>query len=321
MTFASHMLWFGRLHTPRCQPSGEPICIVGQLNCCRNSPSAAIPDVADLPPVGQAMVSAGLVLVGRREEAMAIYRPLARAASQFKGLNLGALQHLTDVGPMLGDAVGCRVLRTVISESFADTVAMGIGTVFYKGSLARWLGELDVACGDYEEAVVHLEEGLAVDAMLDAQPYVARGRLSSARAFYATGDLARSSEEARAAAADARRLDMPGVLRDAEALLRKLVAGTQSPDPLTAREREVAELVAQALSNKEVASKLVVSERTVESHVRNILTKTGLRSRTAPSVDSPIAYPLTCLRAYPYATVSRSYDRGMSRAVRRLDPS
>ena len=47
-----------------------------------------------------------------------------------------------------------------------------------------------------------------------------------------------------------------------------------------AREREVAELVAQALSNKEVASKLVLSERTVESHVRNILTKTGLRSRT-----------------------------------------
>jgi DNA-binding CsgD family transcriptional regulator len=239
-----------------------------------------IPDVADLPPVGQAMVSAGLVLVGRREEAMAIYRPLARTAGQLEGLNLGALQHLTDVGPMLGDAVGCRALRTVISESFADTVAVGIGTVFYKGSLARWLGELDVVCGDYEEAVAHLEDGLAVDAMLDAQPYVARGRLNLARAFYATGNLTRSSEEAQAAAADARRLDMPGVLRDTESLLRKLGAANQSPDPLTAREREVAELVAQALSNKEVASKLVLSERTVESHMRNIFTKTGLRSRT-----------------------------------------
>ena len=239
-----------------------------------------IPDVADLPPVGQAMVSAGLALIGRREEAMAIYRPLARTAGQLKGLNLGALQHLTDAGPMLGDAVGCRMLRTVISESFADTFAVGIGTVFYKGSLARWLGELDVACGDYDEAVVHLEDGLAVDAMLDAQPYVARGRLSLARAFYATGNLTRSSEEARAAAAGARRLDMPGVLRDAEFLLTQLAAETQIPDPLTAREREVAELVAQALSNKEVASKLVLSERTVESHVRNILTKTGLRSRT-----------------------------------------
>jgi ATP/maltotriose-dependent transcriptional regulator MalT len=213
-----------------------------------------IPDVADLPPVGQAMVSAGLVLVGRREEPWRFIGPWLALLASSRVLNLGALQHLTEVGPMLGDAVGCRVLRTFISESFADTVAMGIGTVFYTGSLARWRGELDVACGDYEEAVVHLEEGLAVDAMLDAQPYVARGRLSLARAFYATGDLARSSEEARAAAADAQRLDMPGVLRDAEALLRKLAAGTQSPDPLTAREREVAELVAQALSSKEVAA-------------------------------------------------------------------
>jgi DNA-binding CsgD family transcriptional regulator len=239
-----------------------------------------IPDVADLPPVGQAMVSAGLALVGRRDESMAIFRPLARAAGQFKGLNLGALQHLTDVGPMLGDAVSCRVLRTVISESFAGTVAMGVGTVFYKGSLARWLGELDVVCGDYDDAIAHLREGLVIDANLGAQPYVARGRLALARAFHAKGDLARSIELARAAVADARRLDMPGVLGDAESLLEEAAAATRLTDPLTAREREIARLVAKGLSNKEVASKLVLSERTVESHVRSILTKTSLRSRT-----------------------------------------
>jgi len=51
-------------------------------------------------------------------------------------------------------------------------------------------------------------------------------------------------------------------------------------DPLTTREREVAGLVAQALSNREVARALVLSERTVESHVRSILAKTGLTSRT-----------------------------------------
>jgi DNA-binding NarL/FixJ family response regulator len=85
---------------------------------------------------------------------------------------------------------------------------------------------------------------------------------------------------ARAAAVEARRLDMPGTLRDAESLLAEIIATAESADPLTAREREVAGLVAQALSNREVASKLVLSERTVESHVRNILTKTGLRSRT-----------------------------------------
>jgi DNA-binding NarL/FixJ family response regulator len=142
------------------------------------------------------------------------------------------------------------------------------------------LGELDICCGEYEAAIPHLEEGLAVDAMLGARPGVARGRLSLARAFRATGDLAHAAELAGVAAAEARRLDMPGPLRDAESVLADVGAAAMSVDPLTSREREVAELVAQALSNREVASRLVLSERTVESHVRNILTKTGLRSRT-----------------------------------------
>jgi DNA-binding NarL/FixJ family response regulator len=49
---------------------------------------------------------------------------------------------------------------------------------------------------------------------------------------------------------------------------------------LTAREHEVVELVAQALSNRDIAARLVLSERTVESHVRRILAKTGMRTRT-----------------------------------------
>lgn len=49
---------------------------------------------------------------------------------------------------------------------------------------------------------------------------------------------------------------------------------------LTAREREVAALVAMGLSNKEIAEKLVISERTAEGHVERILGKLGFRSRS-----------------------------------------
>jgi predicted ATPase/DNA-binding CsgD family transcriptional regulator len=48
---------------------------------------------------------------------------------------------------------------------------------------------------------------------------------------------------------------------------------------LTKREREVAELVAAGLSNKDIASKLVISPRTAEAHVENILTKLGFTTR------------------------------------------
>jgi non-specific serine/threonine protein kinase len=49
---------------------------------------------------------------------------------------------------------------------------------------------------------------------------------------------------------------------------------------LTPRERQVAEALADGASNKEIAAKLCVSPRTVETHVQNILAKTGLNSRT-----------------------------------------
>jgi DNA-binding NarL/FixJ family response regulator len=50
-------------------------------------------------------------------------------------------------------------------------------------------------------------------------------------------------------------------------------------DPLTPREQEVAKLVAEGYSNKQIAETLVISEKTVERHRANILEKLGMRDR------------------------------------------
>jgi len=71
------------------------------------------------------------------------------------------------------------------------------------------------------------------------------------------------------------------------AIARKLMRELNQPpplppttDPLTEREVEVLRLVAQGLSNDEIAEKLVVSERTVRTHVSHILDKLHLANRT-----------------------------------------
>jgi DNA-binding NarL/FixJ family response regulator len=67
----------------------------------------------------------------------------------------------------------------------------------------------------------------------------------------------------------------------AKQLTRSLVAPKpQTVNTLTDREREVLVLVAQGLSNRQIADALVISERTARTHVSNILTKLGVASRT-----------------------------------------
>jgi DNA-binding NarL/FixJ family response regulator len=67
----------------------------------------------------------------------------------------------------------------------------------------------------------------------------------------------------------------------AKQLTRSLVAPTPpTATALTDREREVLALVAQGLSDRQVADALVISERTARTHVRNILSKLGVASRT-----------------------------------------
>lgn len=61
---------------------------------------------------------------------------------------------------------------------------------------------------------------------------------------------------------------------------------TSSAAELTRREFEVLELIADGLTNREIGEQLVVSARTVQAHVRNIIEKTETRNRTHLAVTA-----------------------------------
>jgi DNA-binding CsgD family transcriptional regulator len=142
-------------------------------------------------------------------------------------------------------------------------------------------GRVRAVEGD-ERGAAHLKRALERLAELDLPLEAARAQLELARAL-ARGAPEAAVAEAGPALASFERL---GATRDADAasgLLRQLgAAGRGFPKRsggLTQRETEVLSLVAEGMSNAEIAERLWISRRTAEHHVANILSKLGLRSR------------------------------------------
>ena len=174
----------------------------------------------------------------------------------------------------------------------AARVATTLGLALPVAQAARSAAAVRLARGDAAGALERALAALAAVEPVGAAREAARSRLLAGRAHAALGDAAAATRELAAAeaafdAAGARRL------RDeAAAELRRLghrvarrpraapagVGGAGLGD-LTQREREIAELVCDRHTNRQIAAELFLSEKTVETHLRNIFVKLSVSSR------------------------------------------
>ncbi|HZZ97838.1 MAG TPA: LuxR C-terminal-related transcriptional regulator, partial [Jatrophihabitantaceae bacterium] len=109
-----------------------------------------------------------------------------------------------------------------------------------------------------------------------------RGRVRLAEVLRAAGRGSEAAEQADLARASARVMRAQPMLDEIRGLGTSPAASKQAPSgfgALTDREREVLDLLVDARTNRQIASRLYISEKTVSVHVSNILAKLGVRSR------------------------------------------
>jgi DNA-binding NarL/FixJ family response regulator/tetratricopeptide (TPR) repeat protein len=140
--------------------------------------------------------------------------------------------------------------------------------------IARLRGEMADAAA--------LESAIKCFAELGLELEEASARIELARALWAVRPQT-AIEQARAALATFERLGAARHADEAAGLLRQLGApgrqAARSGEPLTRREQQVLHLLGKGFSNAQIAERLVISPRTAEHHVGNILSKLDLRNR------------------------------------------
>jgi DNA-binding NarL/FixJ family response regulator len=162
-----------------------------------------------------------------------------------------------------------------------EQAARASGTVWAAAQVGAARAAVLLAAGRPQDAAATAREAAAVAAPLAA----ARARLLEGRALAAAGRR-RDALAVLTAAEEA--LDGFGARRARDEAVRELrqlghrvvrAAKDGEGGALTAREREIADLVAAGRTNREIAAQLVLSTRTIEAHLRNIFAKLGVRSR------------------------------------------
>ncbi|HEX9889770.1 MAG TPA: LuxR C-terminal-related transcriptional regulator [Nitriliruptorales bacterium] len=165
------------------------------------------------------------------------------------------------------------------ASSELDEIADEFNSRMLDAVAAQLRGTVDLAAGEPGPALPSLRRALELWQQLEVPHEVGRVRVLIGQACRQLGDDEAATSEwetARTAFADLEAApDLAG--------LDRLMRGEPAPDAhgLSPRELEVLRSVASGRTNRQIAAELVISERTVDRHVSNILTKLGVTSRTA----------------------------------------
>lgn len=237
---------------------------------------------------GTVGLAAHLAEVGRLSEAAALYRSLGPVAdwAPTPHAALFAYTYGIVVATALDASDDVAGLRLKLDPYRGHHVVSGAGQVGYFGPVELWLGAaaahldlLDIAVADLEQAVKACAVSGAAGFRVEAQWRLAAVLARRARA----GDPPRARSLAADASKQATLFGMVAIAATASGIVDQLDAAPSS-EPLTPREREVAELVGQGLTNREIAERLYLSERTAQNHVQKILTKLQLPNRSQIAV-------------------------------------
>jgi DNA-binding NarL/FixJ family response regulator len=172
-------------------------------------------------------------------------------------------------------------------EALADFArhADRVGKSFLLAELARLRGELELARENPDQAVRHLREALELADAAGAPYETALAAMAEGRALRSLGRGTEATTSIRAAVEVFTRLGAQPSLDQATALLDGVGvppaprASVRGPG-LTPQEIAVSRLVRKGLSNREIATELFLSTKTVEFHLRHVFMKLGVRSRT-----------------------------------------
>ena len=177
----------------------------------------------------------------------------------------------------VGDVADARRARDQLQELADVFDTDGLRAVVAQADGAIALGE-----GRPSAALDPLRRAFDGWQRLEAPYDAARVRVLIAEACRALGDNEAATLERQAARSEFARLGAQADLHrlDAPATAAQPGAG----NPLTTRERQVLRLVSTGRTNKDIADELCVSERTIDRHVSNILSKLDVPTRAAAAV-------------------------------------